>query len=157
MKSFVASAGKLILLLSLMGLPARATEPEYVPPLMQEVDWVKVGYVSAATLAGTIAVAQLRHREVIFASLYGAGSIFYSMEVLDGPDTRFEDYVVPISLTTLGIANLTLLRDEDESKSTAAAVNFIGLSLIGLYWYHFERKPIRFGVTPNSVHFAFEF
>lgn len=159
MKYFVHSLGSFFLFLALTFTvnKVHATDPEYIPSLQTSTDWTKLGTIAVGTLLGSIAIAQLEHSEVIFAGLYSAGALYYSSEYIHPTEPMLEDYIVPISLVTLGLTNLTLLRNDDRSKSTIAAVNFIGLSLIGTYWYNFERIHFRIGLTPNSVHLAFEF
>lgn len=158
MRSFAHSAGKWILIISIFGSVAHATDPEYIPAYSDPVPWGKVALWGGGTLLTTIGLAQLANSEVLFASIYAAGAVYYATTQVTQPDPELEDYTVPISLVTLALANLTVLSDDDTSRTTKAGVNFVGLALVGTYWYQFERKStLQVGLAPNGLYLGLLF
>ena len=140
MKFFALSAGKAFLALSIfISTASNATEYEYQPAFFHEYDWAEIGKWSGIAAISILGITQLDKSEIIFASLYGFSGIYYIHEKTSAEDRfEYEDYVVPAGFATLALTNLTLLQQDEESKSTIFFYNMLGTGLIGAYWYYFE-------------------
>lgn len=140
MKFLERFAGKaLFAVLVLSSSQSYATEYEYQPAFYHEYDWAEIGKWSGIAAVSILGIAQLDKSEIVFASLYGFSGIYYIHEKTSQYDNfAYEDYVLPAAFATMALTNLTLLQQDEESKSTIVFYNLLGTGLIGAYWYYFD-------------------
>ena len=161
MKFSVRSVGKLFLALTLfISLQAKATEFEYQPAFYHEYDWPEIGKWTGIAALTILGLTQLDSSELAFASVYGFSGVYYIHEkISDSDEFKYEQYVLPLGLATMALVNLTLLKQEDRTKSTIFWMNMLGTGLLGTYWYYFEGPGTKAFTMPwtdgKSVGLAF--
>lgn len=128
---------------------AHASDYEYMPAFDPTVNWTKVSTYAGLGALAILGITQFEESDIIFGGLYGFGAIYYIHEEIDTDEGfQYEEYVVPIGLATLALVNLTLLDQEDESKSTVFFYNALGAGLIAYAWTQFDDRGQRFFVAP---------
>ena len=146
----------------LISFQSHATDYEYQPAFYHEYDWGQIGKWSGITALAILGITQLDKSEIVFASAYGFTGVYYLHEKTSSDESfEYEEYVLPLGLAAMALTNLSLLQQEEESKSSIFWSNIVGSALLGTYWYYFEGPGTRASIMPwtdsESVGLALNF
>lgn len=101
-------------------------------------EYTRPALITAGVVSATYLISENDEGTALFTGIYSIGAIYLMNEWYQN-EKEFTDLIVPFSLLTLAVVNISLLRDDDDySENDVFIYNLAGLGLIASYaiWEH---------------------